>query len=495
MFNILHTIDIKNTKTASMCILDVILLICFFLPANGQEKNYKIYTSPPGAPLSDAYSVSVEGESVPVYLAKVAPRDQERRWKAMDDKKNSENFFEPAAFAYFDINGPVNIRISVDERVDSVKILPAGIVHQPKIEGQSVSFFLSSPSNLTVEINGEWVRSLHLFANRFETEVPSPGDPNVIYFGPGIHEVGNMVIGDNKTVYIAGGAIVRGVIRREEPYTLSPYSGLRLYSPTFDLQGSNIKVRGRGIIDGSRCTTHARNMIFVHGTDIVLEGIILLDASHWTIPVRRSERVRIDNLKLLGYRANSDGIDICNSRDVLVENCFIRTLDDLVVVKSDKGQGKTEGIITRKCVLWNEVAHALSIGAEISQNINDVLFVDCDVIHDKGREWTLRVFHADAAIVKNVRFENIRIEESEKLISLWINDSYWSRDNERGHIQNVVFKDIHVKGAPLTVQLSGFDAEHSIDNVLFENVFLNGKPLSKDEIEMNPFVRQVSVSP
>ncbi|WP_053183452.1 glycosyl hydrolase family 28 protein [Sunxiuqinia dokdonensis] len=481
---------------SSTCIrnmLFMLLLLSGQVYAGG--KSYLIYPAPAGEVLNEDYRVTIEGESVPVYSVKVAPKDQQLRWKAMDDKKNSADYFEVAAFAYFDLKDEVTIEVTNHEHIHSVKILPssAGIV--PHVEGKTVSFKVASPVNLTIEINGEWVRSLHLFANAFEENVPEADDPDVIYFGPGIHHVSNMVVGDNKTVYVAGGAIVRGVIKPEEPYTISGYSGLRLYTPTFHLQGKNITFRGRGIIDGSLCTTHSRFMIFVEGADINLEGVILRDASHWTIPVRRSDRVHIDNLKLLGYRANSDGIDICNSREVLVENCFIRTLDDLVVVKSDGGEGETKNIVTRKCVLWNEVAHALSLGAEISEDIDNVLFTDCDIIHDKGREWTLRIFHADAALVKNVRFENIRIEETQRFISLWINKAVWTRDKERGHIQGVVFKDIWATGDSLIVELLGFDEEHLIEDVLFENVFFNQEVLTTDDIHSNSYVRRVFVRP
>lgn len=108
---------------------------------------------------------------------------------------------------------------------------------------------------------------------------------------------------------------------------------MRTYSPTMVLRGDNITLRGRGIIDGSFSTTHARNLVQVEGTNIKLEGVILRDSSTWTIPIRRSQKVTVENVKLIGYRANSDGIDICNSQDVTVKNCFIRTLDDLVVLR------------------------------------------------------------------------------------------------------------------------------------------------------------------
>ena len=71
-------------------------------------------------------------------------------------------------------------------------------------------------------------------------------------------------------------------------------------------------------------------------------------------------------------------------------------------------------------MLWNQVAHALSVGAELREDVDDVLFTDCDVIHDQGREWSLRLFHCDAAQITNIRFEDIRIEEAKKCISVWI---------------------------------------------------------------------------
>jgi hypothetical protein len=229
----------------------------------------------------------------------------------------------------------------------------------------------------------------------------------------------------------------------------------------------------------------------VQGQDITLEGVILRDSSTWNIPIRRSERVTVKNLKLLGYRANSDGIDICSSRDVKVESCFLRTLDDLIVVKTDKGQGEARRIVARDCVLWNEVAHALSIGAELRENVDDVLFTNCDIIHDKGREWTLRVYHCDSARISNVRFENLRIEESPRLISLWIDKAFWTRDSERGHIDGVAFKNIRAVADPLRVELHGFDEAHAVENVVFEGVVVNGKPLSPADVKTNAFVRKV----
>ncbi|MCX5682770.1 MAG: glycosyl hydrolase family 28 protein [Planctomycetota bacterium] len=459
------------------------------------ENRVIVYPAPAGEPLSTDYKVSVAGKDVPVYAAKVAPADDKRRWKAMDDKKNSADYFDTAAFAYFDIQGPVTVTVTVPQAVTAAKILPASAGITPTFREKSVTFTVASPRNLVVEINGEWIRSLHLFANPIETDVPRADDPNVIYFAPGVHKISRMAVGDGKTVYIAGGAVVRAVIDPDEKFRVSGDTGLRSYPPTFELKGQHITFRGRGILDSSACPTHARSPVFVIGSDITVEGVILRDSALWTIPIRRSDRVTVRNVKLLGYRANSDGIDICNSRDVTVENCFIRTLDDLIVVKSDKGQGEVKRITARGCVLWNQVAHALSVGAELRENVDDVLFTDCDLIHDQGREWALRVYHCDAARVSNIRFESIRIEEARRCISVWIGKAVWSRDPERGHIQGVTFKNIRAAGAPLTVQLTGGDESHPVEDVSFQDVVLSGKPLARDAVQTNAFVKNLSVRP
>ncbi|MCX6892639.1 MAG: endo-polygalacturonase, partial [Verrucomicrobia bacterium] len=54
--------------------------------------------------------------------------------------------------------------------------------------------------------------------------------PGVKYFGPGWHQAGKVEVGSNETVYLAGGAAVKGAIVA---------------------QGSNIRILGRGILDGS----------------------------------------------------------------------------------------------------------------------------------------------------------------------------------------------------------------------------------------------------
>lgn len=457
----------------------------------------KVYSAPAGADLSTAYQVSVQGLTVPVYKVKVASRDSASRRLEIDDRINTHLYYNTAAFAYFDMNAPVTVTVTMPSAVTSAQVLPLTAGIAPAVSGSQVTFTVSSPQNLTLEVNGETVESLHLFANPFETNVPSPTDPNVIYYGPGVHTISKRLIGDNKTLYIAGGAIVKAIVDSSETYTTMS-TGLRRYEPTFTVRGNNIKVRGRGIIDASACPNAARNIFYnVVANNYNMEGIILQNASTWTMPVYYCNNVTIDNVKIIGYRSGTDGIDICNSIGVNVKNCFIRTMDDLVVVKTQQHAtyNQCRDVVVEKNILYNQAAHALSVGAELLKPVDNITFKNCDVIHDQGREWSLRVFHTDSAMVSNVRFEDIRIAEANNYLSLWIKNASWSTSATRGNIRNVTFKNISLATAPRfkKVELLGYDATHKIDTVLFQNVKIMGTPIVSGDVTTNAFVSNVTI--
>ena len=476
--------------------------VCLSAASDSHGKNNVIvYPVPEGEVLNAAFIVSANGVDVPVYNVKVAKRKDYFGVKLAP--LELEQNFEIAGFAYFDMKkGRVKITVSIDEQVISAKVLPSSSGIIPAVKGKTVSFEVDKPQNVTVEVNGDHVCPLHLFVNPEERDIPNPNDPNVIYFGPGIHEITSMPIGENKTVYIAGGAIVRGMTGADEAWSSSRnHPGLRHYGASFILRGKNITFRGRGILDQELVAAYnRRQMVNASVEGLKMEGVILRNSSLWSVCLRKCRNVHIDNIKIMGYRSNSDGIDICSSSDVLVENSFVRTFDDLIVVKTTIEGLDADRMHIRRCVLWNECAHALSAGAELRGKVEDVLFEECDVIADNGRTWLLRIFHCQNAMVKNVRFENIRIEEvNNGFASLHIVQHYWSGNvQERGHIEDVVFRNITVdkgggKFLKRQMEFEGYDAGHAINHVLIDNIEVCGKKISKEDVVMNDYVYNVKV--
>jgi hypothetical protein len=441
----------------------------------GTQAMVVTYPTPSGADKADDFVVRVDGKEIFVYDSKVA------------------------ALAYFSFNGKVTVTVTPNKDIDKVDIRPKSRGISPSVEGRTVSFQLDRPCNLSVEINGDIKRPLFLFANPLEQDPSKPGDKNVLYFEAGkIHEAGEIKVGSGQTVYIAGGAIVRGRIRAE---------GAR-----------NVRVIGRGILDGSH-RDYKTQMVKLSGcSKVELNGIIVFNSYGWTLVPVKSDDVRISNVKVVGWRDNDDGVDIVGCRNLTIDGCFLRTKDDCIAVKAspgyfEEGESGLRNVQTVRVidtVLWNaEWGNAMEIGFELqTERVSDILFKDCDIIHVE-RGGTFTIHNGDFAAVEDIRFENIRVEDSrEKLIefrvglSIYSGDCPWElhRQNpqrkrsplgqwvpvegqeqkefaaKRGIIRNVHFKDIAVTGSELPKSyLIGYDDAHGVENVMIENLRFNGQ--------------------
>lgn len=447
------------------------------------------YPAPQSEKASGDYQVEVGGKPVFVYTAPVL-RDG------------------PASFAYFDMSQSVTVTVTVARKIGTLKILPTSCGIKPTVTANKVSFTLSKPTHLTIEPSGSSERPLHLFANPHEDNPPDPASKDVIYFGPGVHDVTTIRPKSGQTVYLAGGAVLRARIApHEKPVQEKNWRGNKVYAPLIEATGvKGVKVCGRGILDLGALPWHARTaMWFGNSQDILVEGVVILDAPAWVVAMHNSKKVVVRNVKQVCARENSDGVDICNSQDVLVEDCFLRNNDDEVCVKtlSPSPAMESKDIVVRRVVVWNDRARGLGITSETRANISHVLFQDCDIIHDfsQGGECAaLAVLVSDSGTMSDIRFEDIRCENIQNtLVNCWIGADMWGHDKTRGHIKCVTFKDIQVTGQVFPVsKLTGFDDAHLVENVTFERLQINGKLIGDApaaRLQTNSYVRRVKFIP
>ncbi len=469
------------------------------MPAPNQEKPLQLitYPAPPGIQPSVDFTLKVNGETVFVYPTRVSAIPVNQVWPGHQRPLDQT---ELASFAYFDFSGKVSVEIKSAQSIQKVVLRPKSYNIVPVVEGNVIKFDLDHPCQLVVEVN-DFHRALHLFANPIEENPPQPGDPGVHYFGPGIHELGKFQVQSGETVYIAGGAIVYGSINAENAHDFT--------------------VSGRGILDASKFERFDSDQMIAlkHCSRIDLSGIILCDANVYAVTPAYCQDVTMTNLKVIGlWRYNTDGIDILNCQHVLVQDCFVRSFDDSLVIKgvsSPEPGGKDHSIrdiVFRNCVVWNDWGRALEIGAETqADTISDITFENCDIIHYVHR--ALDIQHCDRAFISNIRFENIRIEDAitegarienakydpgnasevGTLIELVIYKIMYSHDEQRGRIKHVIFKDISVSCEEFPrSNFYGYDNAHLVEDVIIENLTIHGKPITRIEdgrFHLNHFVR------
>ena len=410
----------------------------------------------------------------------------------------------PASFASFTVEGKTRVVIQAGREVRSAKILPSSYGKIPKVDIHTIEFEIDRPGQFTVEINDDYARAFHLFANPPEINPPSPTDPNVTYFGPGVHEAENIVLHDGQTLYLAEGAVLRAKLPADMTAQTDNREETSRKIPNF-IQVSdarNVTICGRGLVDLSPLPWHAcRGLAVRHCSQVRIEGITLIDGPDWVIEISQSNDVHVRNIKQISHRENSDGIDICNSQDVLVEDSFLRNNDDEICVKTMRPAPAqmSSRIIVQNCIIWNERARGLGITGETQRDIDDVLFRNCDIIHDFSLAEdcsALGILICDSGTVSNVRFEDIRVEDvKSKLVLCWVGQDKWSRDAGRGRLDGATFKNITVTGEVIPdLVLAGYNEQHRIENVTFDDLRVQGKLIgdaASGRISCNAFVEGV----
>jgi polygalacturonase len=426
--------------------VSLLLLVLFSSLTHAQNSQFINYPAPEGAEPANDFELEINGQKVFVYNTR------------------------SAAYAYFSFEGKLDITVKPGAFIYSYDIRPASRKIAASIYRNEIHFSISEPMQISVEVNKNVKRPLFIFANALEKNPPSKTAKDVLFFEAGkIHNAGKVQLKSNQTVYIEGGAIVRGSFNLENVH--------------------NAKITGRGIIDNSRyIKAEARPVAITHCDDVLIEGVIIAESRHWSAGSYGSTNIRYHNMKVVSDNDWDDGIDIVASSHIQIENCFIRSKDDCIAIKSGVDYfGKADHInvndvVVNNCVFWNGVwGNALEIGFETSTDtIQNIRFMNSDIIHTEGPEGTFTIHNGDHATVKNVLYENINVEDVQGyLIDFKILFSQYSTDKERGKISDVYFKNINVEGERFPSSLLlGFDKDYRINNITLDNLFIHGKHIT-----------------
>lgn len=444
---------------ADLILLLLLCCITFRGTAQRNGSDLKVYEAPKGALLNTDFTVKVrqKGEKewryLPSHLIKV------------DEVRNAKHQVEDASMAYFDFKGTIEVSVTHNRgAINTARIRPLSYGIKPVVAGNTMTFVLDQPRNLSLEINDDIFHNLLLFANPMLENIPAKNDPNVIYFGAGIHEFkgGNFKIPSNKTVYIAGDAILRGQLLIDSV--------------------ENVKVIGRGMVEH----TVKMGIHISRSKNILVEGVFTTQCA-----TGGSDQVTIRNVKSVSYYGWGDGLNVFASNNVLFDGVFCRNSDDCTTVYATrKGfEGGCKNITMQNSTLWADVAHPIFIGihgnADKSDIIEDVYYRNIDILDQKEMQLDyqgcMAINAGDNNLIRNIHFEDIRVEDFRQgqLLNLRIffNEKYCKAPG-RG-IENIFFKNISYNGSGGELSMiSGYDKDRKIKNIFFENLRINGKLIS-----------------
>lgn len=412
---------------------------------------------------------------------------------------------------------PVKVRITNTlKKFSHVEIRPISYRIKPSIvDDNRIEFKLLKPTQkVSVEFDGDRLTNLFILPDLPDINIPEK-DVNVLYYGPGIHNIGLISIKNknNQIIYIDEGALVYGRIEAQD--------------------ATNLTIRGRGILCSSQ-EEHGEGrpyqMSFMNCDNLRIEGIMLRDTPSWTIRIAGSKNIHIDNIKEIGWIRNSDGIDFVNCRDVLVENTFQRNYDDNVTIKAFNGKPEyvaahtnpdgsysddgiwsalwlknhdVDNYVVRNCVFWADKAHNMLVGPEARGiSFTNIKFQNNIVLENRQDDsiypGAISIMVADNGTFENIIFENIDIEDIRGGKPLCVQfANVWAFNNLYGqYARNIQLRNVRYTGSHATTSwIKGLNETQSVDGVTIHNFIVNGQTISEmnsEHLSINQFVRNIT---
>ncbi len=425
--------------------------------AEDQTRSVETYPGPEGVAASSQYSVTVKQDEA-----------QHDSFVYMCNSQQKTNRSKTTSWTTFSFSGPVTVVVTglTDTPIKSCRVLPSSYGIQAKISGNQVSFRLDRPRKVSVEFDDDITHPMLVFADALETNKPDPNDPNVIYYGPGLHEIGNKAIESGKTVYLAGGAYVKGRFKANNV--------------------QDVTIRGRGVLSGEdypKGKTYDDNLIYFQGpqtTRVLVEGLTLVNSPLYNI-LLYGPRNTVRNVKMISWWFSTDGAYVEDHG--LIEDCFVKVNDDAFKLYESN-------TTVRDCVIWQlENGAPFQISWNMPTDNSGFHVKNIDIIRMEHRSDQINLAAVDAVHggngrMSNYLFEDIRIENANwRLFYITLaKHEFADRKNKMGQIFNLTFRNITATGSfQRRNAIKGWDADHRVFNVVFENLKINGKYIHNAE--------------
>jgi polygalacturonase len=423
--------------------------------------------------VSSVYTVSVNGTTIPVI------------------KENN------VSYAQFAMGGTVAISVKVNQNISSYRLSPKSLNIPSSSSGQEIKFSLTTPHKMLLWKVNNISERLILLAEPLEENPPQIGGSGVVdvskyspdktggslattkiqqainelpqngtlYIPPGLYKTTQLNLKSNMTLYIAGGAMLMAPTDTAVGEAILYFSGV-----------NNLTIKGRGVLYGRGSTNRPNNSRFKNikafsATNVTIQDIIFRDAPEYHMSIWDSSNWKIDNLKEIvdANYSNTDGMNLNNSHDVIMENLFFYTTDD-PIAHSSASSKKLENFTVRSSTLINAGSGGgVKISAEGSQYLSkNTIYENLDI---PTAPRCLSALPPAGGTIEYTEARSIRCEESTtSILDLTTQIPDWDPGRSPGIIRNMLFTNIQADGfGPSNSPVTGQDSTHDVENIIFNN--------------------------
>lgn len=326
----------------------------------------------------------------------------------------------------------------------------------------------------------------------------------VVYVPPGQYVTGTLWLKSDMELRIAEGAELLGSTNIDD-YSRDNQGAIE--APAFDEcliyaeNAKNVSITGGGVIDGrgtkenfpigERVAYNDRPMLirFVDCDGVLFENITFKNAASWCTHLVDTDNIVARNVTIDSQvNRNNDGFDIDGCKNVLIEDCDIRTGDDGICPKSTTTR-LTENIVVRNCRVTSHTS-AFKCGTSSRGGFKNIHVTDSEFYNVGMGAIKLQI--VDGGMMEDILIENIKITGSEGPIFVRLGSRGREYDKPTEQIQG---KDAKPEGVPTGtmkgITIRNIDAEivtedrarsgmmitgvpgHYIEDVLLENITIS----------------------
>jgi hypothetical protein len=243
---------------------------------------------------------------------------------------------------------------------------------------------------------------------------------------PGNYVSGAIILKSNVELYLSRGARLLGSVNR------SDYDNSAALALIAAKDQENISVTGEGVIDGQapelvkdifeklqagtitddqwqfkRPMEKIRPMLikFIGCSNVAIKGISLKNSSSWVQDYKECNGLIIDSIKVESTAYwNNDGIDVTDSKNVRITNCFVNAADDGICLKSENPESFCDSIYIADCTIRSS-ASAFKLGTASWGGFKNIKVRNL-IVYDTYRS-AIAIECVDGGITENIDIEGI----------------------------------------------------------------------------------------
>lgn len=339
----------------------------------------------------------------------------------------------------------------------------------------------------------------------------SKGGGKVVLPAPGVYLSGTIHLRSNVELHVEAGATLLGSPRIED------YDSIRWghnadrqpYHLLYADSCRNVSITGKGTIDGNGEAfwqpfekDAAGNLVTPRWLlpkprkvsplieidrcfNTTMQDVTVKTGGGWNVHLYNCDVAKINCINIDNniYSPNSDGIDITGSSDVIISNCYIKTCDDAICLKTTEDSRSCHRVTVTNCII-ETLCVGLKMGCtESSKDMTDVTFSNC-VINKSSR--AIGIYVKDGAVYDRININNIVANTNAPLIfnrPIQIMVNALRPDSKPGIIRNVSISNFtcETEGRILMTCYSG----GLIENLTLRDVRLS-YPMIEDPRPMVP---------